>query len=381
MKKIIILTLLIFLSGCFGKVEIDELSIVSAIGVDKSEEGFKITTQVIRSKTISGFQQGVNSANIMIYSKEAESVNEALRKMDVFHRNKVFLGHFQLLVFGEDFAKEGCQEAIEFFFESPQTRQRFFIAVVKEGTAEDLLKIQTPMLDTPAGEINSTIENNAQYYGTSIITYADEAYSAPASDEFEIGITGLKILGDPDEGAKNEALESSDIKTKIAVCGIALFREDKLVGWFNAEESIGYNRILGRLKSTVHTTRFEDGSITSIETISGKLKKKVEIVDNIPHITYNYTVMGVVPSVSTHRLITKEEVVFLQNDSQKTIKETMEKAYQKTMELNVDAFHFGKLINDHYPKYWKLIKDDFESMLSKIKVTINVEVIIVNQSN
>lgn len=380
MKKIVIFILLFFLTGCFGKVEIEDLSIVTAIGVDKGEEGFKITLQVIRAKTVSGKDQGLNSSNVLVYTEEAPSVNEALRKMSVFFRNQVFLGHFQLLVLGEDYARDGFKEAIEFFFESPKTRQRFYIAIVKGGKAEDLLKIQTPMLDTPAREINSTIENNAKYFGSSILIFADEAFAAPLTQEFEIAITGIEIKGDPEEGGDNKSLESIDLKTKITVCGIAAFKGDKLVGWLNQEESIGYNRIRGLLKSTVHTTHFPDGSITSIDTNKGINKKKVEIVDGLPVITIDYHVFGVIPSVSTHRFMTDAEVKYLEADIRKTIKETMEKALTKAKELNSDILYFGEIINDQHPKYWKKIIDNFDNIFPQIKVNINVKVTIVNQT-
>ena len=381
MKKIIVLILLIFLAGCFGKVEINELPIVTAIGVDKSEEGIKVTTQVIRPKVLSGQQQGINGTNIIVYSQEGPSVSETLTKMSVFYKNRVFLGHFQLLVFGEDFAKEGFKDAIEFFFESPRTRQRFLIAVVKGGKAEDLLKIQTPMLDTPANEINSTIDNNAKYFGTSIVTYADEVYASPLADEFDVAITGLEIKGDPKEGSETKGLESSDLKTKITVCGIAIFKKDKLVGWLNKDESIGYNRLRGLLKSTIHTTKFENGDITSMETLSGKLKHKVKIVDNMPEITIDYKVEGVVPSVSTKMFLEKKDVIYLEQKLSEIIKGTMEKAIKKIQEYKSDAVYFGEVINDQHPKYWKLIEKDFDELLPKIKVIINVSVKIINQAN
>lgn len=381
MKKVLVIFLLIMLTGCFGKVEIDELPIVSAIGVDKSEQGFKVTAQVIRPKIVSGVQQGVPGTNIIIFSQEGKSVNEALRKMAVYNRNKVFLGHMQLLAFGEDFAKEGVRDAVEYFFESPMTRQRFIIAVVKEGKAEDLLKIQTPMLDTPASEINSSIENQAKYYGNSVITYADEVFASSLSQEFNVGITGLKIEGDPQDGSDSKNMEDIDIKTKIKVAGIGVFNNDKLVGWLNDEESIGYNRIRGLLKSTVHTVKLDEDDITSIEANKAKVKKKVKIVDNMPVITIDYFTTAVVPSISTHKFLKTEDIKNLENKASKIIKETMEKALNKIREYKTDAFYFGELINNHYPKYWKTVEGNFDSLIPDIEVHFNISVEIVNQSN
>lgn len=381
MKKLIMLILLILLTGCFGKVEIDELPIVSALGVDKCEEGFKVSTQVIRPKVVGRVQQGIQGANVFMFTTNGESVNEALRKMSVYYKNKVFLGHMQLLVFGEDYAKEGVKDAIEYFFESPLTRQRFLIAIVKEGKAEDLLKIQTPMLDTPATEINASIENNAKYYGNSVITYADEVYASSLSREFNVAITGLKVEGDPEEGSDNKNLESIDIKAKIKVSGVGLFRDDKLIGWLDDEETIGYNRIRGLLKSTVHTVYLDEEDITSIETNSAKIKREIKIIDDIPEITINYKVTGVVPSVSTNKFLEKEEISHLEEQTVKIIKETMEKALSKIKEYKIDAFFLGEIINDKFPKYWEKVKDNFSEIIPHIKMNFNVTVTIVNQSN
>ena len=60
----------------------------------------------------------------------------------------------------------------------------------------------------------------------------------------------------------------------INLCGLAVFKEDKLIGWLNDIESIAYNMIMGEIKTTVIPVKIDEESTVSIKI--NKFKSKIE---------------------------------------------------------------------------------------------------------
>ena len=75
-KFFIILLLSLLISGCYDYREINDLAIVSAIGIDKNENEYKVIAQIVNTQK----SQNKNS-DFIIYSSDDKSIQTAYNKM------------------------------------------------------------------------------------------------------------------------------------------------------------------------------------------------------------------------------------------------------------------------------------------------------------
>ena len=99
--RILILAIALIVGGGIANYkELNELAIVSSIGIDKSENGnYLVSVQVMNSKKPnSSSESSGNNSQITVYTAESQTIQEALRSMVNESPKKFHLSHLQLLV-------------------------------------------------------------------------------------------------------------------------------------------------------------------------------------------------------------------------------------------------------------------------------------------
>lgn len=140
-KSLIVIFLVIFtllLSGCWSKRELSELAIVSALGIDKVDDGYSISVQIINAGEMSENKSG-SQAPVTTYHVTGQSLFEAIRKLTASSPRRAYFTHMQLVVFGEEFASEGIAEALDFLARDQAIRSDFNFVVAYNSTAKDIL--------------------------------------------------------------------------------------------------------------------------------------------------------------------------------------------------------------------------------------------------
>ncbi len=141
MKRILTLLFLqivfiIILTGCWSKREIDELSIATAIGIDKTEDGYIVSAQLINPGEVAS-EKATNRTAVTTYRTSGETVFEAFRRLTLETPRKVYNGHLRILIFGEEMAKHGIGKILDFFSRDHEMRTDFYIVVAKNTKAEN----------------------------------------------------------------------------------------------------------------------------------------------------------------------------------------------------------------------------------------------------
>ena len=111
MQKKIHWTVLLFftlsvLTGCWSKRELNELAICVGLGIDKAEDGYYVTVQIINPGELSGKNRSGRS-EVITSRVKGETIFEALRKLSTVSPRKIYMSHLHQVVFGEELAREG----------------------------------------------------------------------------------------------------------------------------------------------------------------------------------------------------------------------------------------------------------------------------------
>jgi len=147
-KRKIVLAALIFLlfftAGCWNMVELNRRAIVPGFGVDKAEDGqIKTTVQIIRVGELKSGQGAGPSGpkGMSVYTVTGYTFFDTLRDLAMYVGRKLFLSKAEVIVVGEDLAKEGLDKVIDFYQRDHELGIRDSLLIAK-GEAREVMETE-----------------------------------------------------------------------------------------------------------------------------------------------------------------------------------------------------------------------------------------------
>lgn len=378
MKRIaavlLIVCLSIGLAGCWSSTELTEMAIVTAFGIDKADDGFRISVQIVNPGEIAAKNQSAGVATT-VYAADGKSMFEAIRRITTMTSRKLYFAHVRVVLFGEELAKEGIKKPLDFLSRDHEMRADFVMAIAKEMKAEDAIKILTPMEKVAANKIYTSIENSEKNWAPTKLVLLDDLIGALVSKGKQPVITGLEVQGDPNMGNKRENIQRVKAPTIIKTNKIAVFDEDQLVGWLDENESKGFNYITDNVTNTVGYVECEGGGTVTVELIRSKTKMKGNFEKGRPKINLTITAEANVADVECPTDLTKSKALFdLEKEFNKKTKEIVLESVERAKELKTDIFGFGDEIERVSPKKWEEIKNNWDEVFPTTEVDVKVDI-------
>lgn len=378
-KKLILITAflpLILLMGCWSKTELNDLAIVLAMAIDKSEEGYLISVQIINPSEIAA-QTQTSETSVTTYSASGETVFEATRKLTQQVPGDIYFAHLRVVIFGEELAKEGIRKPLDFLSRNHEMRTDFYILVSKDGPAKPLLKILTSLERIPANSMYDSLQMSEKRWAPTKGMTLDQLISDLIKKGKHPILTGIYIEGDADIGNSLKNVEEIEPPAMIILDHLAAFYNDQLVGWLNQDESKGYNYILGDVKDTIGTIPCSEGDNEniSLEVMRENTNLKGTVKNGEPEINIHLKIEANVGDVEcTIDILNPKVIKELEKKAAKEVEDRIEKAIKKAQsELKSDIFGFGSAIHRSDPKAWKLLKDEWDARFPDLSVTSKVD--------
>lgn len=245
----VLLILSLFLTGCWDRRELNELGITLAIGIDKVEDEYQVTAQVVVPSEISA-KTSTGRSPVTLFQANGETVYEALRKITKNSPRKIYPGHLRTLVLGEDLAEEGIAESLDFLSRDWELRSDFFVVIAKDMTAGEVLNVTTTIENIPANHMFNTLKTSEAFWAATNGFLLDELIANLTIDGKEAVLTGILVTGEK-MGSSKQNVESITPSAQIKYDELAVFKKDKLVGWLTERQSRGYNGIVNEVQKTV----------------------------------------------------------------------------------------------------------------------------------
>ena len=218
MKKILILiTLLLTLTGCYDYKEINDLAIISAIGVDFQDEKYLTTLEVLNDN------QEKDSAKLTSYIKLGEgktltsSIENAADKLP----KQVTLNHVKLMILSNSIINEKFENIMDFFLRNTYFRENFYVVSSMNNAPDDILNKTskdspiasvaiTSILENMDYSSNSNILKKFNEINEEIITYGiDTCFSNITLDNKDFLVDGMVIFSNYDYKGK---LDTESVK-------------------------------------------------------------------------------------------------------------------------------------------------------------------------
>ncbi len=170
---IFVLLFMCIIYGCWSKRELTDLAFIIAVGIDKRDGKYMSTFQIVNPGNVAGAtQRGGGSAGlpVALYTSTGDTLVEASRKASKQISRIPYYSHTNLVVIGEELAKEGIQQIFDAVERNPQFRPAANIIIARKQTAKQLLSVLTPIDKIPANQIIKTLQFTKGLLGENVDT-------------------------------------------------------------------------------------------------------------------------------------------------------------------------------------------------------------------
>jgi len=368
-KAVICCTCLLLLTGCWDRTELKKLGIVMGIAVDKDPESgeFIVSTQMLRPETLST-QSPSTEKPVEKVVTTGKTIFEAIRKSNLEFDRKGFYAHNKVILIGEDLAKEGLLPVLDFFQRGKEIRGYVFVCIAKNAQAREILESDTGGIEPiPALRLKDMIEDTKfQLKATKINLLNFYKESIGSGIEPVVGVLEFE--------------KDKYSKKHVKLSGGAVFNKDKLIGYLNERQTIGYRWCKSEVESGAVSipSPVNDDRYESVEVKKSDTTIKPTVKGNDISFTIN---------VEGEGIITEQEVMTSLEDNtrklehMKKTEEKMNKQIEKYIKLAIeksqkefhsDIFGFGRALNKEEPKVWNQVKNDWNERFSEVPYTVNV---------
>ena len=355
MKKfvLIIITLFILLisSGCYNYKEINDMAIVSSIGIDKDNKNDKyiVSAQIMNSKE----SEDSEDSQITVYTKEGDTVHEALRNITLKSPRKLYGNHLSKIVLSEEVAKEGIDNILDIFNRITEVRNEFIITIVKEDKASDVLKVLTTTESIPAEYVKLSLKIADKTSGLTYATKLDEFISLYLKKGIDPVVPVLKIDKKEKKGTTINNITTTNPISKIVIEDLAVTNKGKLETYLKNEEVIGYNFLRNQIQKMIIPVKCDDeNNYASILILKNKTKSNTAKKDNKYIINFNINSEAIITEYNCKKDLTDEKVIKkLEKDTEKKIKRYIKKSLNKQKETKGKFLGLERIIYLDYPKY------------------------------
>ncbi|WP_282940992.1 Ger(x)C family spore germination protein [Paenibacillus sp. RC67] len=370
MTSISICLMVLLLAGCWDRVEVNDLTLIMAAGLDKKDDKLSLSIEVFVPQPSGGGGGGGESGNsgkgtssataqTLVRSAEGVTLADAISKLQEEFPRRIFWGHCEIFIFGEKLAREGMRENIDFIMRESGPRERADVFVSK-GEAKDILKL-IPPIERSSAEV---LREMAKLQTGMKVTVKDFAEMLNGEAR-AAALPWVEVLPPEQYQQPNQ--------TVGFINGTAIIKGDKMVGRLNDKLTRGLLWLRNEVESSIVTIEPKE----SKGHVSMKLlRSDTNLVPHIDGDKWSVTVKintedDVIQNTTQLDLsnpkLTKKLEKELAEDIEQRIKAALVRPQKQ---LNADIFNFADAFRRKYPKEWHEVKDRWDEVFPTVEVNI-----------
>ncbi|MCD1260641.1 Ger(x)C family spore germination protein [Paenibacillus athensensis] len=261
-----LLLLGLVLCGCSDVKQINRITFVTALGIDKSEVGVKVHAVIavagrFAALSSGGAPTGSRSPNYIL-TEEAHDISEALFKMKRRNSRDIQFGHMKIILFSDELARSGLNEYLDLFLRRSEFQSIAWLALTR-GSTRNVLETSPQIPESPSD------------------LFVD-VFSQAGSDTMEVLPMLLyqfySLSQEPDKSPYAMFVENIKGGNRIDLADLGVFRGDKLVGSLKPLETM-YLQLLqnNKLQPTLLTTRNAALAVDRFKTHIDVSKQQITI--------------------------------------------------------------------------------------------------------
>ncbi|HWI63674.1 MAG TPA: Ger(x)C family spore germination protein [Symbiobacteriaceae bacterium] len=356
----VLILIAVGLSGCWDRVEVNDLAVITLVGIDRADEGVRLTVAVMAPKqpaTGGGAGGPGRATSYVVYTDTGTTVMDAVRRIQLAVPRRLFWGHTRVLVLGRDFARDGIRPAIDFWSRHREPRLLMHVAVA-EGEAGELLRARPKLEQLLSEALRETI-NLRGFLRTRL---RDLVIDLRTGGHPVLSLARLDPAGDGQQD--------------VRIAGVALLRGDRLAGTLSDEEATGLEWVLGEVNRAV-TTVGMPGGMVSFELVRARSLILPRIEQGRLRVQIQAEAQAKLRENTTGLDVGKEEnLLRLRQELEKQITQKITEVVRLAQkEYRTDFLRLGDAVHRFMPVLWEQrLKQDWDRQFAELPVTVTVSV-------
>ncbi len=353
-------------TGCWGKHELTELFFVTGIALDTSDAPGEFDyslqvskTQAASSGKSSGGSGSSEKATLLLTATE-KTMSEAINTINRDASRKVFIHHNQIILFGEDLAREGLDNHIDLFMRDQESRMEVPVAVV-EGKAADILAAEMDQDKVTGAYLARTFNSRASIspnYKVTILDFASRILDTCVSPVAPL----LKLTKNGDQD-------------QIEITGMAVFKNSKMIGSLDNEAVYGYVWAMGGIENGRMAAESDQGrAVFQIETLDSAWNVEPKNDGGVKAtVTINANIL-LDEMIGFTEIPQNELVEYLKNLATSRIKNRITETFETVRAMDADIYGIGLMLHQHHKAAWHAIADDWDAQFQNVEFEVRVNV-------
>ncbi|TMN22758.1 Ger(x)C family spore germination protein [Lentibacillus cibarius] len=366
------LLLVLFLAGCWDRVEIEDRGFVVGAAVDLPKKSakkneIKLTNQFVVPSGWGSPSQGSSGedpayANIAATGKSLFAID---RKMAAMTSRSPYLSDMKLIAVSSELAKTKLFENVMDLFIRDQEMRRGVKVVIAEGDAAGILNIVPESEKLPVMHIESVMENNFQNLGN--------------LKPLRVGDLHERLLGENSFIIPKVMKKGDSMKYQ----GAAVFHgnNNRMVGAMNVQETKGYNLLTGEVNGGSIKVKHDDESITlELKKVNSSMKVRATKKPVIDVSIHTEAHAEIAESFTTNSLRSEKKFRAVEKKAKKKMEQLMKTTIQKAQEdWKTDILGVGEKLHKYHYDVWQTVKKDWDKgknyfSEANIDVTANINI-------
>lgn len=386
-SKIMIFILALFLVALPATInrpdQTQQFSIVLGVGIDKSDEGYEVSTQILTSKANQGFLE-----SLQVHSTKGKNILDAVEKLSLHIGRIAGFGNNSVIVMSQEVSTEDVGSTLDFFLRSKRLNGNPVI-IVTENKAKDILSDVAKIDESFNYSLNSVAQLNDafaagamctleqfldNYYGgrtSSIVGVVKETNNIDDGIEIPPGNGSSDSSGANQSGGQsgggNGGSSSGESEQKVLSNdgSGAIFKNGKLVTIVDSDAIEGINILTGSNRNVYTIENVNDEiyhNATVVLSVRNKVKTKQSKFskNGIPRIYYNinYTIkVEQIIQNGNDRIVLDGSKNYVSPELEKRFKQEVSRIVSSSINIakayNVDVYDAQMTLYRHHLKQWK----------------------------
>ncbi|WP_018753370.1 Ger(x)C family spore germination protein [Paenibacillus sanguinis] len=365
--KFLCFALLLSSTGCWNYSEVDKLSTVAGIAIDKGDDD-KIVLTVEIVDPIGG-NDSMHTGSQLI-TRTGYTVFDIVRHMITESGTKLYWAHAKSLIMSEEIARSGVAKVIDWYVRDTETRSDIHVLISGEKTAKEILDSKEKVRDPLSYKIEEILTNEKNVSSSPVMELWDfvDTINTPGISSI------LPVI----------YLKDNNGKEMASINGLAVFDMDRMLGKMDYLQTkfvlLLRDELQGGVIALGGYDRFPG---ISLEVFSNKTKVKPVIVDGEVQLQVKtHTVTAVDEAMQTVDFYTKKGRAKIESLAAAMMEEEMLKVIKFVQQkYKQDVFGFGRIIHERMPQQWKSLEHDWDERFSQLKVAVEAKVDIKNTAS
>jgi spore germination protein KC len=353
MKKLFLLLILPFvLCGCtydMSRKEIDEIDLVLVLGIDYTDGQYSLSALYSSGSGAGGGggdeQGGSKESTEQVANGKGKTAYEALVNLKLNNKKTVSLAQAGTFLIGEDAAKQGLRQCLDFLSRDETIKMEALIYVAKGMSAADFIKAGQENKQTIHEDLEAMKQKQQE-----MLTRNDN--------------TMVNILNDMEQAYSSVLIPYMTAKESgYLIEGYAVFDKLALKDYLDRETSDGVDFF----RNLVRTYPIYLKDRVGLQVSYTKTKLKSELKDNSITIKIKVSFETMIKEILTgYDIFKQEELARLTKRQNDYIRELLEKSAAYSRSSGLDILNLARVVENQNVSEWKTIEGSWSELVSGI---------------